>query len=904
MSLPPPLLVHSAHLCTLPHPLPPSLPVADLEHDYAARREAAKDKAEESQRCTEEAAEARATVERLETQLTGVTAGIASGDADATGGGKSLQAERQEAEEQRAEASAEEHRHALRLKQLAKERKAAEKAVKKAGKGDAKLTKRLDAAEEALAEARRAVEACPQPDAARERDVREQRGKAAMRAAAARDKASRLEARLGAAVRFEYKDPEPGFDRSRVKGVLARLVRAQESGTTTALEVSAGGSLFHVVVDTEKTGKALLQRGQLRRRVTLAPLNRLASRALEGAKVERAQRIATEHGGEARLAMSLVGYDAEIERAVEHVFGSTIICSSMDVAKAVTFDPAVRCRTVTTDGDSFDPRGTLEGGSAPNRGGSILATLATLREAEEEAAAADAQLKQLEEELATLVAAQREATKAQRELGTREREAAKLRRDVAQSEAGRLRLRVGELEAECAEVEKARAEAETRAAEAAERGETLSRRAEDLAANRDQQVRDVERRLEEARKASATASAKAAEASQEADEAVLGDQAEAEEREALEVAAEQAGKRCDAAEAEAERLRAAAAEARTAFDEAKAQVTAQREELATRQRGLRELRRNREQAQEQARGRKKAAHEAREELREAEAGMADKRTFLEDQEEEHPWLASDRALLGVAGTDYDFEARNAAGAKQALPRLQQRLAQMGRRVNRKVLGMMEQAERDHTDLMSKRRIIETDKSKIEHVMNRLVEKKNRALQQTWERVNKHFASIFSTLLPGAEACLAPPEGGTLLGDGLEVRVAFGGAWKESLSELSGGQRSLLALSLVLALLLFKPAPMYILDEVDAALDLSHTQNIGRMLRRHFAQSQFVVVSLKEGMFNNANIIFRTKLVEGASTVSRTAVRAGAQAENGTAPAAKGKGAARRRGAGAAATATA
>lgn len=66
----------------------------------------------------------------------------------------------------------------------------------------------------------------------------------------------------------------------------------------------------------------------------------------------------------------------------------------------------------------------------------------------------------------------------------------------------------------------------------------------------------------------------------------------------------------------------------------------------------------------------------------------------------------------------------------------------------------------------------------------------------------------------------------------QVRVAFGTVWKESLTELSGGQRSLLALSLILALLLFKPAPIYILDEVDAALDLSHTQNIGCVARRH------------------------------------------------------------------------
>ena len=63
----------------------------------------------------------------------------------------------------------------------------------------------------------------------------------------------------------------------------------------------------------------------------------------------------------------------------------------------------------------------------------------------------------------------------------------------------------------------------------------------------------------------------------------------------------------------------------------------------------------------------------------------------------------------------------------------------------------------------------------------------------------------------------------------------------------------------------QPAPIYILDEVDAALDLSHTQNIGRMIRTHFPYSQFIVVSLKEGMFNNANVIYRTKVRGVAAT---------------------------------------
>jgi structural maintenance of chromosome 2 len=93
-----------------------------------------------------------------------------------------------------------------------------------------------------------------------------------------------------------------------------------------------------------------------------------------------------------------------------------------------------------------------------------------------------------------------------------------------------------------------------------------------------------------------------------------------------------------------------------------------------------------------------------------------------------------------------------------------------------------------------------------------------------------------------------------------------------LTELSGGQRSLLALSLILALLKFQPAPFYILDEIDSALDLSHTQNIGQMIRKYFQNSQFIVVSLKEGLFQNANVLFKVQFVDNHSQVKRHQMR--------------------------------
>ena len=110
-------------------------------------------------------------------------------------------------------------------------------------------------------------------------------------------------------------------------------------------------------------------------------------------------------------------------------------------------------------------------------------------------------------------------------------------------------------------------------------------------------------------------------------------------------------------------------------------------------------------------------------------------------------------------------------------------------------------------------------------MVELDDKKAQTLERCYHEVNKHFGQIFSSLLGGAQARISKIEG-KQLEDGLELSVAFNNKWKSSLSELSGGQRSLLALSFILALLKYKPAPFYILDEVDSALDLSHTENIG------------------------------------------------------------------------------
>lgn len=175
---------------------------------------------------------------------------------------------------------------------------------------------------------------------------------------------------------------------------------------------------------------------------------------------------------------------------------------------------------------------------------------------------------------------------------------------------------------------------------------------------------------------------------------------------------------------------------------------------------------------------------------------------------------------------------NISNAKKSLKSLTDNWKELKKHVNSKVMNMIDSVEKKESSLRSMLQTIQKDKQKIEETIQSLDRYKKEALEKTWKKVDVEFGSIFNDLLPGNTSKLVPIEGKEI-SEGLEIKVCLGTIWKESLQELSGGQRSLVALSLILSLLQFKPAPMYILDEVDAALDLNHTQNIGKIIKTKF-----------------------------------------------------------------------
>ncbi|NXX41774.1 SMC2 protein, partial [Tricholaema leucomelas] len=669
-------------------------------------------------------------------------------------------------------------------------------------------------------------------------------------------------------LQFKYKIPDKNWDPRCVRGPVASLIAVKDASQAKALEVVAGGKLFNIVVDTEATGKQLLERGELQRRCTIIPLNKIAAVCVEPDKIKLAKALAV--CGDVNLALHLIEYERELQKAMEYVFGGTLVCNNMDTAQKVTFDKRIMTKTVTTDGEMFDPQGTLRGGNycAFADAVPILSALKEIKDTEAELTAKERKLEAVEKELTSLkkVAEMYQQLKQQWEMKTEEAELLEKKLQLSAYHKQEEELLV--LKKTIVECEETLKRTEETQKKAEDKYKSLEKKIKDREAERVQQLKNTQQKLDDAKKNADTSSRQMKEKQQEVEALVLELQELKQEQISYEQLIKIADKTIKNYEEQVNVLTAEASKTKESLEKSEKEVAKQKEVVELQNKAIKA------KAEEMAKCRERI-NELHLQVKELEHNISkhqqdtdDAASTISNMMKKDPWIASEKTFFGQPDTAYDFKANSPKDAAVQLQKLQEKKDVLSKTVNLNSLNMLSEMEERYNDLMKKKRIVENDKLQILVTIEQLDRKKKEALQVAWKKVNEDFQSIFSTLLPGAKAKLVASGRGNAL-DGLEFRVALGNTWKENLTELSGGQRlSLVALSLILAMLLFKPAPIYILDEVDAALDLSHTQNIGRMLHAHFKHSQFIVVSLKDGMFNNANVLYKTKFTDGVSTVVR------------------------------------
>eukprot|EP00878_Enallax_costatus_P012275 GHUV01012822.1.p1 GENE.GHUV01012822.1~~GHUV01012822.1.p1 ORF type:complete len:987 (+),score=463.32 GHUV01012822.1:251-3211(+) len=466
---------------------------------------------------------------------------------------------------------------------------------------------------------------------------------------------------------FMYRDPERGWDRSRVKGVVAKLVRVKDPATATALEVAAGGRLYQVVVDTDRTAKALLENGQLQKRVTIIPLNKVKYSETSPSVLANAARLGS---GRAQPALQLVGYEPDVEAAIKYTFGQAFVCQDSGTAKKLAFAKEVNQRCITLEGDDFNPNGLLTGGSR-GAGNSLLLRLHELLQAEDSLAQHTQRLQQAENQLAQMAPVAKQYQKLQQELELQQHNLELLQGRMQGSECHQLAEALAATEAQLAAAQQEAAAAAGKKKEMVELAKRLEKEIADFSKDHDKRVKTAQAKLKAAKQAVEAARKLLRKREAELAEAAAERDAAAGERGQLELQATATQAAIDVLSAEVEKLKAAVEASTASHKEAAAALDAKRARLRECDSEIRGLEKERQKVLKDVQDievEKKRKENKLSERRKESSSSAD---HLRRLEQEYDWVPCEKANFGKG--EYDFERQDAAAIFRDFEETERRL---------------------------------------------------------------------------------------------------------------------------------------------------------------------------------------------------------------------------------------
>ncbi|KAG4964577.1 hypothetical protein JHK85_039552 [Glycine max] len=267
-----------------------------------------------------------------------------------------------------------------------------------------------------------------------------------------------------------------------------------------------------------------------------------------------------------------------------------------------------------------------------------------------------------------------------------------------------------------------------------------------------------------------------------------------------------------------------------------------------------------------------------EDAKELEQLQSKKNTYAAKEEE----YAKKIRELGPLTSDA-FEAyrrRNIKDLHKMLHRCNEQLQQFSH-VNKKALDQYINFTEQREELQKRQAELDAGDEKIKELISVLDQRKDESIERTFKGVARHFREVFSELVQGGHGHLvmmkkkdgdhdddededgpreANPEGRVEKYIGVKVKasVSFTGQGEtQSMKQLSGGQKTVVALTLIFAIQRCDPAPFYLFDEIDAALDPQYRTAVGNMIRRlaDIANTQFITTTFRPELVKVADKIY-------------------------------------------------
>jgi chromosome segregation protein len=218
---------------------------------------------------------------------------------------------------------------------------------------------------------------------------------------------------------------------------------------------------------------------------------------------------------------------------------------------------------------------------------------------------------------------------------------------------------------------------------------------------------------------------------------------------------------------------------------------------------------------------------------------------------------------GLSGMYKDFEQyedielvkeRSEESLKREINKFESMINELGA-VNMRALEVYDNIQREYEKLLEKKEKLANEKKDVISMIDEVEGKKKELFMVTFNSVNENFKGIFSKLSSKGNAFLALENEKEPLEGGLRIKVRITGRRFMDINSLSGGEKSLTALSFIFSIQDYKPASFYIFDEVDAALDKQNSEKLSKLIRKYSEKAQYIVISHNDSLITEADTLY-------------------------------------------------
>ena len=235
--------------------------------------------------------------------------------------------------------------------------------------------------------------------------------------------------------------------------------------------------------------------------------------------------------------------------------------------------------------------------------------------------------------------------------------------------------------------------------------------------------------------------------------------------------------------------------------------------------------------------------------------------------------ASCMAELGMEATELRadqtilrLEAEDLAIEEEAGRELRQKIEAMGP-VNMMALEEYKETAERHTFLEAQRKDLIDSIENTRETIREIDVISRTKFDEAFARINENFAKVFAKLFHGGQAFLRLTDAENQAESGLEIVASPPGKKLQNVLLLSGGEKALTALSLLVGIFQYQPSPFCVLDEVDAALDETNVGRLSDLLHSMSKDTQFLIVTHSKRMMQAADLIYGVTMQEpGVSKV--------------------------------------